>query len=507
MASSSATDSASRHAPAHCAPALPPALSRAASIGLLLILAYLAYTRLYWVRKQAEDFEFFYHAGSALLQHGNMDAGFDTDTDGARVARGTIPWYPPFVARLMTIPAWLGQSGCAVFGLAEDAQRAERAIPQTPFRWADALWMCGNLAAFAALLRLIARNMLELPVGQWPAWCILPMAAAAMFIHWEFRLNQLDTLTLLLLVGSFVCWQHGRTSISGFWLGLAVLLKVTPALLIAWFVLKRQWRTTTIAAITIALAGPVADFVVFGREYTGELYGAWMRNVREGSQRELIADQREMDWRNQALGAVMARSLAHTNVATTFQNDPRAERFNEEPRYANFAELDRTTLGLLVTAVSAGSLLGLCWLARRPARAMSGWELRMEWALFLLAMLWLMPVMRRYHLIWTLPALMLLLARVYHERAATGWARLSALCVMFIAALPIAALAPVQLGYRMFDVYGVFLAGVAVLALPIILFLAGRGSGAELNAPLPIVADAEGAARDSRRGELAMVNG
>ena len=421
----------------------PAALRVASWVVLGGVLFWLAFVGRAQIRLQGPDFEYFYKAGAWLLNNGSLDCGFDR-VDGRRVDRGTLDWYWPVVSRGMTLLAWL------------------------PLKTAGYVWLALNVAALVATLRMLAR----LAPGPWREdWVVtaaVPLLLLTAYWQWEFRLNQINNFTLLLMVGSFVCWEQGRRNVAGFWLGFAVLLKVTPALLVVWFALKRQYRTVAVTVLTMVLVGPVGNLLSLGPELTIESYRAWLHNaVTVGSQAGLVRTQREMDWRNQGLGAVASRWLHPTNYNTHFDNDPRVQESYAEHdvRTLNVVSLPVPTVAAIVTGMVLATVVGLGWLARRPARQMTQWELRVEWALFVLAMLWLMPVMRRYHMIWALPALSLLLAAGTRLNWRRGWARAAAACVS------VAVLAQLTLFWRPLEARGSILASVAVMALPMVLLL------------------------------------
>ena len=296
-----------------------------------------------------------------------------------------------------------------------------------------------------------------------------------MFFWWEFKLNQIDLLTLGCMVLSFVVWQRGRPAMAGFWIGLAVLLKITPGLLVVWYLLKRQYRTVAIAAATVILAGPVGTLVIFGPRDAADAYRAWFRNaVTLGSHGGIIRHQREVDWRNQGLGAVASRWLHETNWNTQFDNDPRAKSA-AAPRYHNIANVDRDTLARLVTVVMAACLAALLWIWRRPAAQLSLWQLRYEFALGLVAMLFFMPVLRRYHLIWLLPALTMLGPALHVSRFRTPWAWLTLVVVFWLVAVQFALSQTWERGVEpdnhLPEAWGVLLLAVVGIALPLLLML------------------------------------
>jgi len=429
-----------------------------ATLGLLWL--YLAGVATFYVDCRMPDFEFFYAAGRSLVERGTLDAGYDVLTPeliafrarfvpsyaervpGHIEPRGKLDWYLPFVPRLMTLFAWM------------------------PYPYAGRAWLLLNLAATIATVRLLGREVMGLPPRDWPVVQLLPFGLLMLFWYWEFRLNQIDALTLLLLVGSFVCWQRGRERVAGLWLGLAVLLKVTPGLLVLWFALKRQWRTVGVALATCVLAGPVGDALTF-RSETVSLYRSWVRNaVAHGSPRALILAERETDWRNQGLGAVLSRWLHPTNYNTRFDNDPRINN-NYPPLFMNVAGLSRGQVAGLATAIAAASVLGLVVLARSPARDLSPWQLRFEWALFVLAMLWLMPVMRRYHMVWTLPAVSVLAAGIHYARHTQRrwWWQLGLIGLLLVPA------AEILTTVRRIEAAGALQFAVLALAIPLVALL------------------------------------
>lgn len=384
-------------------PTAPRWVRRLSLLALLVVLLLLGDVGGRQIRKQAPDFEYFYKGGKALLEHGARDPGYDV-VDGRVELRGTLDWYWLAVPRIMTLFASLGHPAGGY------------------------TWLLLNLIGLVLILRLLGRHLSGLPPQDWPVTQLVPLLLLAAYWRWEFRLNQIDTLTLLLMVCSYVTWEMGRRGIAGFWLGLAVILKLTPALLVAWFALKRQYRTVSVAILTIILAGPVADTLALGPELTREAYVAWARNALDrGSHRALVDEQREMDWRNQSLGAIASRWLHPTNINTHFDNDPRHQRQygDRTTRTMNLVTLPRATVGWIATGAVGALGLALLWIARRPAWELTRWQLRLEWALVILVMLATMPVMRRYHMIWTLPAISLLAAAVHYAGGRGSWPRVA----------------------------------------------------------------------------------
>ncbi|MGE3180834.1 MAG: glycosyltransferase family 87 protein [Phycisphaerae bacterium] len=387
------------------------------------------------------DFEYFYKAGASLLHDGDIDDGIDRTADGKIIARGKLDWYLPFVPRFMTIFALL------------------------PLKPAAVCWIFMNIFCVIATVRLIGREFVGFPPQDWAVTQLLPLLLLTRFWFWEFGLNQIDSLTLFLMVLAFVATQRGHEKRAGFWLGLAILIKVTPVLLVVWYALKRKSRTVAFALLTAFLGGPVSDAIVFGPSRAIDLYSQWVTNaVTAGSHRGLILSQKEMDWRNQGWGAIASRWLHRTNWETRFDNDPRMDN-SPDVRYLNVADLPLPQVAQVVNILMFASLLLLIWFTRQPAAKVSDWRLRIEWALYLLAMLWMMPVMRRYHMVWAFPAVALIGPFLHRYGVRVAWSKLAAAALAIVVAIQVA------ISWPIFEAGGALQLGVFMLAFTMITLL------------------------------------
>ena len=93
----------------------------------------------------------------------------------------------------------------------------------------------------------------------YPHW----MIAVALVLNLDpvldsLLLGQLDAAILFLIVISFVAYRQRRDVMSGSSLGLAAMIKFSPALLILYFLLKRQLRVFVSAVAAILVIGAVS---------------------------------------------------------------------------------------------------------------------------------------------------------------------------------------------------------------------------------------------------------
>ncbi|HMF14621.1 MAG TPA: glycosyltransferase family 87 protein, partial [Gemmataceae bacterium] len=152
-------------------------------------------------------------------------------------------------------------------------------------------WNLVSLAAVAASAWLVFR---QLDLRLQP-WMILP-AAVFVLLCWPLRSHlaqgQLATVLLLLITGAWAADRSGRQTLAGTLLGAAAVLKLFPALLFLYFILRRQWRAVAaglaccgvLTAVTAAVLGPAA-YATYLRDvppFVAEWRSAWNNSSLPG---------------------------------------------------------------------------------------------------------------------------------------------------------------------------------------------------------------------------------
>ncbi len=380
--------------------------------------------------KGAPDFEFLYRAGLHIRHHAALAPAGDV---------GYLPWYLPAASRMFV-------------GLA-----------MLPGPFAGLAWATLNIVMLVTILRWFGRHFNEAPAGHWYASQLIPFLLTFPYWIYQFRLNQMTVLVLLLCVGSFLLWESGRRTIAGLPLGLAILMKTTPVILIGWLVLKRQWRTAGAAVVTCLLLGPVCDVAAFGASNTLKYYHQWYQAaVRDGSHRHFIIAQQEVDHRNQAVGVTMARVLHPVDCRMHFWNDPRMSTIRSHSFTVNLVDLPLADVADLYGKFALLIVVLLAFVMRRPAKLLNRSQLRLEWAVVLLAMMWFMPVLRLYHYAWAYPLLAMLCSRQLRRQAGISTRLAVAVVVLWVAPM-------VVLDSRLLRCFGpivwaIFLIGALVCA-------------------------------------------
>ena len=115
---------------------------------------------------------------------------------------------------------------------------------------ARVLWWLLNVASFAGSLLLLDRWLGDKIKGARDGGAARGLFAAAMALFWPLResqwMGQVNAIVLLMLV---LWWtQREKSPRAGAWLGFAMAIKMSPALLVLFVLSRRAWREAAIAA-------------------------------------------------------------------------------------------------------------------------------------------------------------------------------------------------------------------------------------------------------------------
>ncbi len=265
--------------------------------------------------------------------------------------------------------------------------------------WPRAVWAGINLALAAYVVRLWVGSIV--PREKWPLLMPVVVAATLSFLSSTIGYHQINLVILsLLLSGAFLIGRDKEFK-GGALVGLAAALKVWPAFLLPYFLLRRQWRAVA-AAIAVGAASLAAPIVLYGPSRTVELT---LRFLRAGGP----TSGGSHEGRNQALNGVITRLFSETN-------DP--QRLPFLPIFS-ISTASAARVSLILGALLFG------WLTWRIARRPNPQPL-IDLAVLAPASQWLVsPLLWRHYLISLIGAVALVAGA--HPRAPRG---LTALAVV-----------------------------------------------------------------------------
>jgi hypothetical protein len=223
---------------------------------------------------------------------------------------------------------------------------------------------------------------------------------------WALAIGQTSLIVLALLTGTLLAWRRGADNTAGVLLGLAVALKLTPALIAVFFLWRGRRRIAWVSAAVFALI-QILSVAVLGWEVHRQFFLEVVPGMSGGTTYFL----------NQSLGAFFNRLLTGSDVRQVDLVDSAAAR------------LLAGLLFLILTAISAPRL------RRAAAGVPLGDEL--QFGCVLLLSLMASPISWTHHYLLALPALYAVMGNLgRRKRPALARARVAGLALLLIARKP-----------------------------------------------------------------------
>ncbi len=217
-------------------------------------------------------------------------------------ARNRFQSLPVYTSQEITVERYLGirrNPGDAYF-IEWNAHPPAAVLLGVPFAALDfadafALWNLLSLVCLVASVWLIVE---QLPLACEP-WMLLPAIALLLLCHpfWHQMVHgQLNLLLLLLFTGVWLADRRGHPNLAGGLLGLATAIKLYPAFVFLYFLVKRDWPALRAGAIALAaIAGLTA--LVLGPE----AYRSYFVDILPRT------SLRRADWHNLSLSGVWCK--------------------------------------------------------------------------------------------------------------------------------------------------------------------------------------------------------
>ncbi len=253
--------------------------------------------------------------------------------------------YPPFAAVVMYPMSWLG-------------------FPVT-----NAIVWIASVLALALTV-----SWLVIPVADrhgWPRWYALglaiPLSTWLEPVRETITFGQINLLLAALIIGDLLFLARRGSRWAGIGIGIAAAIKLTPAIFIVYALVTRRYRLAATATVTAAAATLLAAALSFGDSWTYWTSALW--------DTDRVGDVRKTP--NQSIKGALARLLDPTTVPGWLW-------------------------ALLALAVAVYGL-------RRAARAYSRGDEVAGLALTGIVGTLISPVSWQHHLVWFIPALVVLI--------------------------------------------------------------------------------------------------
>jgi alpha-1,2-mannosyltransferase len=303
--------------------------------------------------------------------------------------------YPPLFAILMAPladpPAWEDHTG------------------MVPYPISVAVWYVLSLVCLALAVHWLADALEETtlgpqaksePVGRqrWWALRLLPIAICLPAIGSTLSKGQVNLLILAFLCAMIAALLRGRSWRAGWWLSWAICIKVFPAFLLLYPVVRRDWRFLAGCAGGLTVGLVLIPLAVFGpartRAYALEYFHVTLAP-------------------GLGIGTDASRSTELTHVTATDSQSLVATLHNTLHPDAESRPHDASTALRNVSYVLGALLTAAIFWAGARSRTRPGPEVPIFLGLLILDMLLLCPVCHFHYFCLTLPLVMGILAAAW----------------------------------------------------------------------------------------------
>lgn len=325
-------------------------------------------------------------------------------------------------------------------------------------------------------------RLIESAEVPFPAWAkALTVVLSLRPILSDLVHGNVNLFILFLLIAAIYAYHRGRPFVSGVIVALAIACKVTPALLLPYFVWKRQWNAVVGCVVGLGLFLFVIPSAFFGWEGNAVKLQAWTKQMIVPF---VVNGAVTSEHNNQSLPGLAHRLLT---AAPSFSDY--IDNKYTPLEYHNVVNLDPRTVGLLVKVCMALFALLVMWACRTPSTDRPGWRSAAEFGIILLGMLLFSERTWKHHAV-TLLLPFAVLAYYLAACRPVPWVRNAVIGCLIVAVMLMALTSTGLLGARpgeLGQVYGAFVWAYVVLLAGLVLIL--RQPTAASSEPLATLED------------------
>lgn len=216
------------------------------------------------------------------------------------------------------------------------------------------------------------------PVNLWVA----PLVLIATNIITNIETSQVNIFILSLVAFGLYFFAKHKDVLAGVFLGIAVAVKITPALFVVYFLYKRSWKVVFWCGATVVVCWGGVMMLLLGYSHYGEVMLSWLSiltgYVEGGTIKEGLSGFRHT---NQSLEAFFFRMFTKVDANGGFENF-----------YINLLNLPLSTAGWIVKGLKLAILVGMGYLFRQRIVSRSDARIPLELGIVAMAMLFISPI-------------------------------------------------------------------------------------------------------------------
>ena len=230
----------------------------------------------------------------------------------------------------------------------------------------------------------------------------------ARFIINNFEHLQSDMFVLLSMTGGLYFFIKGKNVHSAFMLAFGAAIKVTPFLMLVYFLWKREWKIFIIGLI-FTLSLNILPDIFFGSKRDNSYLSEWTPLISGRLNPQDSSIETDKVW---GLTSRMNQSLS-TTLQRYFTNSP-VIIYSDHKVYVNMLSLDPKSVKLIALFIVLFMGAGFAWVTRKRIYSRSDDRYLLEYALALILILLASPVSSKPHFSTLLLSHALIIASLYH---------------------------------------------------------------------------------------------
>jgi len=311
------------------------------------------------------------------------------------------------------------------------------------------------LAGAAVMFCLRMVRLGDRPVPSWVQAMVVLLSLRPIMSDLHHGNNNI--LILFLVTATLAAWRKGLDVLAGVILAYAIVFKVTPGLFLLYFASKRSWRTVGTTVLGMGVFFLIVPSLFLGAEFNATCLATWWSRILSPYVDGDVVGQQEI---NQSMVGVLTRLLTESKGGV----GPYALKL-----HVNFVAWDSKTVVQGIKLLSLGMLGLLAWLCRTRAERRDDPRLLGEFALIVLAMLFVSERSWKHHFVTLLLPYTYLAYRVgvgglaRSSRIVLGGALVVSAVTIATTSTELGGLFARHQGHKIAQAYGMFLWSGVVL--------------------------------------------
>jgi len=222
----------------------------------------------------------------------------------------------------------------------------------------------------------------EIPKQLHQAYWLAPLTLISVNAITNLETSQVNIFIFFLVSSGIYLFSQRKDWSAGLILGVAIAIKITPAIFIAYLFYKRAWKIVFGSILGLLICWGPLLMLLMGLDFYQESMQSWfdilITYVGEGTMAEGMGGFRHT---NQSLDAVFFRTFTHTEANGGFDDF-----------YLNIMSIDYDLAGKIVKGIKIALLLGMIYLFRKPFKSRFNSRIGLEMSIVSIAMLYISPI-------------------------------------------------------------------------------------------------------------------